>query len=117
MVHANDRAIKHRIGLRNLARKTGKRFESLQDDGAITSDYYRYKPVSVEGGVKAVLERNRRSPKLENHIDPAVESFVVERALEEPAHGQTRTSNELRKRGTFVLPSGVCSPWQGLEEI
>ncbi len=33
-------------------------------------------------------------------------------ALEEPAHGQVRVSNELRKRGTFVSPSGVRSIWQ-----
>jgi len=48
---------------------------------------------------------------LKNRVDPAVESVVIEYALEEPAHGQTRTSNELRKRGTFVSPSGVRSIW------
>ena len=33
------------------------------------------------------------------------------RHIEEPAHGQTRASNELRKRGTFVSPSGVRGVW------
>lgn len=32
-------------------------------------------------------------------------------ALEQPAHGQVRTSNELRKRRFFVLPSGVRGVW------
>lgn len=32
-------------------------------------------------------------------------------AIEQPAHGQVRVSNELRKRGTFVSPSGVLSIW------
>ena len=32
-------------------------------------------------------------------------------ALEQPAHGQVRTRNELRKRGTFVSPTGVRGAW------
>ena len=32
-------------------------------------------------------------------------------ALEFPAFGQLRASNELRKRGVFISPSGVRSVW------
>ncbi len=64
-----------------------------------------------DGGIQALFDRNRRSPNLKNRIDPAIESVVVAYALEEPAHGQTRTSNELRKLGTFVSPSGVRGIW------
>ena len=39
------------------------------------------------------------------------EDAVVKYAVEDPAHGQTRTSNELRKRGIFVSPTGVRSIW------
>jgi len=31
--------------------------------------------------------------------------------VEQPAHGQLRTSNELRKKAIFISPSGVCSIW------
>ena len=61
------------------------------------------------GRVKS--SKGRRQPNLKNRIDPAIESVVVEYAIEEPAHGQTRASNELRKRGTFVSPSGVRGIW------
>ena len=44
-------------------------------------------------------------------VDPVVESAVLAHALEQPAHGQARTSNELRKIGVFVSPSGVRSIW------
>ena len=36
---------------------------------------------------------------------------MLKHALEEPSHGQTRASNELRKVGIFVSPTGVRSIW------
>ena len=39
------------------------------------------------------------------------ELAVAAFALEQPAFGQVRVSNELRKRGVFVFPSGVRSVW------
>ncbi len=72
---------------------------------------YRDKSAAEEGGVDALFDSNRRQPNLKNRIDPAVGSVVVECAVEEPAHGQTRASNERRKRGTFVSPSGIRGIW------
>ncbi len=40
-----------------------------------------------------------------------IERAVLQYAIDFPAHGQMRTSNELRKRGVFVSPSGVRSIW------
>jgi transposase InsO family protein len=40
-----------------------------------------------------------------------VERVVVEIALEEPAYGQKRISDELRQRGTFISPAGVRCVW------
>lgn len=39
------------------------------------------------------------------------EQAVIESAVENPAFGQHRTSNELRKKGIFVSGSGVRSIW------
>ena len=44
-------------------------------------------------------------------MDEATEESVVQFATDYPAYGQARTSNELRKRGVFVSPSGVRSIW------
>ncbi len=44
-------------------------------------------------------------------VDLETENAVVDYAVECPAHGQVRFSNELRKRGVFVSPSGVRSIW------
>ncbi|WP_447879772.1 IS481 family transposase, partial [Serratia fonticola] len=51
-------------------------------------------------------------PNLKNRADEATERAVVEYAVEFPAHGQHRTSNELRKKGVFISGSGVRSIWQ-----
>jgi len=40
-----------------------------------------------------------------------VEQPVQEYAIEFPAHGQVRASNELRKLGVFVSPTAVRGIW------
>ena len=57
------------------------------------------------------MDANRRKPNRKNRVDEQVETAVVEYAVEQPAHGQVRVSNELRRRGVFVSASGVRSVW------
>ncbi len=45
-------------------------------------------------------------------MEEATDQTVVEFATAFPAYGQARASNELRKRGIFISPSGVRSIWQ-----
>ena len=59
--------------------------------------FHRYRELADEGGVDALINRSRRAPNLKNRIDDATERAVVDYAVEFPAHGQHRTSNELRK--------------------
>jgi len=61
--------------------------------------------------VEALLERTRCKPNMANRVDETTEQAVINYAIEFPAYGQTRTSNELRKAGVFVSPSGVRSIW------
>ena len=73
--------------------------------------FYRYKSAVDEGGVEALLERTRRRPNMANRVDEVTETAVIASATDFPAYGQARTSNELRKGGVFVSPSGVRSIW------
>ncbi len=73
--------------------------------------FYRYKSAVDEGGVEALLERTRKKPNIANRVDEATEAAVIQSATDYPAYGQARTSNELRKAGIFVSPSGVRSIW------
>ena len=63
----------------------------------------------AEGGVEALLEQTRRKPNPKNRADEATEAAVCRFALDEPAYGQLRTANELRRAGVFISPSGVRS--------
>jgi hypothetical protein len=53
----------------------------------------------------------RKKPNLNNHADPDIEHAVVTFALEQPAYGQTRVANELKKRAIKVSPAGVRTTW------
>jgi len=64
-------------------------------------------PIDIE----ALFERTRRKPNLANRVDETIEQAVIKSATDFPAYGQARTSNELRKLGVFVSPSGVRSIW------
>ena len=87
--------------------------------GLSRDTFYRYKSAVEDGGVDALFDRSRRKPNVKNRVDEAIEQAVVAYAIEQPAHGQVRVSNELRKRGTFISASGVRSIWlrNGLENF
>ena len=111
MLHSNERIIKHKVGLLNLAEELGNVSKACQMMGLSRDTFYRYKSAVDEGGVEALLEKDRRGANVKNRTDERTEEAVVAYAVEQPAHGQVRTSNELRKRGFFVSPSGVRGVW------
>jgi transposase InsO family protein len=111
MLNTNEKIIKHKVGLLNLAEELGNVSKACKVMGLSRDTFYRYKSAVEEGGVDALFEQTRRKPNLKNRIDDKTEAAVIEYAVEFPAHGQARTSNELRKRGVFVSPSGVRCIW------
>ena len=111
MLHSDERIIKHKVGLLNLAEELGNVSKACQMMGLSRDTFYRYKSAVDEGGVEALLEKDRRRANVKNRTDERTEEAVVAYAVKQPAHGQVRTSNELRKRGFFVSPSGVRGVW------
>ncbi|HAS88885.1 IS481 family transposase [Desulfovibrio sp. JC022] len=107
----NQNIIKHKIGLLNLAEELGNVSKACKLMGFSRDTFYRYHSAKEEGGVEALFDKSRRKPNLKNRVDQAIEDAVVVYATDFPAHGQTRASNELRKLGVFVSPSGVRSIW------
>lgn len=111
MLNTNNPIIKHKAGLLNLAEELGNVSRACKVMGVSRDTFYRYQELAQEGGLEALIDKSRRGPNLKNRVDEETEKAVIDYAIEFPAHGQVRTSNELRKEGVFVSASGVRSIW------
>ena len=107
----DQKIIKARVGLLELGRQLGNVSEACNIMGYSRDTFYRYKELHDSGGEEALKDMSRRKPLPKNRVEPEIEQAVCELAIENPALGQVRGSNELRKRGLFVSPGGVRSIW------
>lgn len=111
MYQCTQKVIQNKVGLLNLAQELGNVSRACKVMGLSRDTFYRYKTAVETGGVEALLDKSRRQPNIKNRVDEATEQAVIEIAVEFPAFGQLRASNELRKKGIFVSPSGVRCIW------
>lgn len=111
MLHTSNPIIKHNAGLLNLAEELGNVSKACKVMGVSRDTFYRYQELVETGGIDALINQSRRTPNLKNRVDSETEQAVFKYAIDFPDHGQVRTSNELRKLGVFISPSGVRSIW------
>ena len=111
MIHTNNPIIKHKVGLLNLAEELGNVSKACKVMGVSRDTFYRYQELMETGGIDSLIDKSRRKANIKNRVDEATEQAVITFAIEQPAFGQHRTSNELRKKGIFVSGSGVRSIW------
>jgi len=107
-MNLDAKIIKPKLGVLELSRQLGN-----VSFGYSRDSFYRFKKLYEEGGelaLRDIVRQNR--PNAKNRVAPELESRVVKMALDNPALGQQRVANELRKEGMLISPGGVRSVWQ-----
>jgi len=107
-----QKIIRAKVGLLELAKQLGNVSQACKMLGYSRDSFYRFKELYDKGGELALQEISRKKPILANRTAPEIAARIVEFSLVQPAFGQIRVANEMRKLGYSISPAGVRGVWQ-----
>lgn len=112
MSTTQEKILKPKLGLLELAKQLGNVSQACKVMGYSRDTFYRFKELYEKGGEEALHEISKSKPLYANRVSEDIEKAVIEIAIEFPAYGQERAANELKKRGILISASGIRSVWQ-----